>query len=319
MSNTISFAEKVKEELCSNEYESKDRLMALLSAYIRINGTLIFRNKKELLLLKSENAKISRFIYEKLNELFSADAHISFANKGNIKNKTVYLTTIEDKTDEIINALSISYLEGKIPKEIVNNDDTISGYLAGAFLACGSINSPENSNYHLEFAVNNENYAKWLSKLFGKYKNSNIEPKITTRRDKFVIYFKKSEQIANFLILSGAVVSCMDFENIRVNRDFTNYSNRLDNMDMANMKKTIETANRQIEEIKLIDAKLGIDNMSNTKAKLLAKLRLENEQSSMQELADLFSEEYKENVTKSNINHLFRYLHSLFERLNREK
>ena len=87
----------------------------------------------------------------------------------------------------------------------MRNDDTISGYLAGAFLASGSVNSPSTSNYHLEIALNSENYAKWLSKLFGKYKNGDIEPKITFRRDRYVIYFKKSDQIANFLIMIGAV------------------------------------------------------------------------------------------------------------------
>ena len=62
-----SFTRKVKEELCANTYESKDRLRALLAAYIRINGSLVFRDKKSCLTLSSENAKITRFIYETIN------------------------------------------------------------------------------------------------------------------------------------------------------------------------------------------------------------------------------------------------------------
>ena len=84
-------------------------------------------------------------------------------------------------------------MEGKISKNIVKNDDTISGYLAGAFLAGGSINSPETSNYHLEISVNSENYAKWLSHLFLRYKNNKIEPRIIKRRNKYILYFKKGE------------------------------------------------------------------------------------------------------------------------------
>jgi hypothetical protein len=40
-------------------------------------------------------------------------------------------------SDEIIEDLDIEFLEGKISKNIVFNDDTISGYLAGCFLASG--------------------------------------------------------------------------------------------------------------------------------------------------------------------------------------
>lgn len=225
---------------------------------------------------------------------------------------------IADASETIMDDLEISFLEGKISKNIVKNDDTISGYLAGAFLAAGSVNSPITSNYHLEIALNSENYAKWLAKLFAKYKNSNIEPKITHRRDEYVIYFKKSDQISNFLIMIGAVSSCLEFEDVRANRDLMNNANRLTNMDTANMKRTIETGTRQVEEIKIIDQLLGIDNLGNLKARELCKLRLANEAASLQELADLMSEKFKKTITKSNINHLFRSIHEFYERLNHD-
>ena len=70
MRNKNSFTSQVKEELASNNYPSEDRLRALLSAYIRINGSLVFRHKKTLLQLNTENAKIGRFIYETINEIY---------------------------------------------------------------------------------------------------------------------------------------------------------------------------------------------------------------------------------------------------------
>ena len=205
-------------------------------------------------------------------------------------------------------------MEGKISKNIVRNDDTISGYLAGAFLASGSVNSPATSNYHLEIALNSENYAKWLSKLFSKYHNSDIEPKITKRREQFVIYFKKSDQISNFLIMIGAVTSCLEFEEARMNRDLVNSANRLTNMDTANMKKIYETGLRQVEEIKVIDKAVGIENIENNKIRLLCSLRLENESASLTDLAILMSERMGKDITKSNINHLFRSIHEMYLR-----
>ena len=206
-----SFTREVKEELCSNEYPSQDRLRALLAAYIRINGSLVFRDKKSYLSLSSENAKISAFIYKMLNDIYKSDARLIYETKTNLGKNRIYRIEIQEASETILEDLDISFLEGKISKNIVRNDDTISGYLAGAFLASGSVNSPSTSNYHLEIALNSENYAKWLSKLFSKYHNSDIEPKITKRREQFVIYFKKSDQISNFLIMIGAVTSCLEF------------------------------------------------------------------------------------------------------------
>ena len=308
-----SFTQLVKEELCTNEYESQDRLRALLAAYIRINGSMVLRGKKTYISLSTENAKIAKFIYKTINEIYDAKAELSYKTRQN--GATIYSILVDESENSIIDDLEISFLEGKISKNIVRNDDTISGYLAGAFLASGSVNSPQTSNYHLEISLNSENYAKWLSHLFGKYKNSDIEPKIAKRRESFILYFKKSDQIANFLIMIGAVSSCMEFENVRVDRDFMNSANRLTNMDTANMKKTVETGKRQKEEIVVIDERLGVENIGNHKIRLLCQLRMQNESASLQELADLMSQHLDKPVTKSNVNHLFRSIHELYEKV----
>ena len=309
MRSKSSFTSRVKEELVNNTYPSTDRLRALLSAYIRINGSLVFRHKSTLLQLNMENAKIAQFIYK-------TNAELVVKERNNLNKSKSYMIEIDESSEEIMSDLEISFLEGKISKNIVKNDDTISGYLAGAFLAAGSVNSPVTSNYHLEIALNSENYAKWLAKLFARYKNSNIEPKIATRRDQYVIYFKKSDQISNFLIMIGAVSSCLEFEDVRADRDLNNSYNRLTNMDTANMKRTIETGKRQAEEIRIIDQYLGIDNLGNIKERELCHLRLENEAASLQELADLMSEKFKKTITKSNINHLFRSIHEFYLRFD---
>ena len=315
MVNKITFSQIVKEELVSEVVLSKERLFALLSAYIRINGVLSFQNKKTVVILKSDNAKIIKFIYSSIKDNFP-DYEISLQYKKSSRNKkkTNYILTIND-AEALLNELSVSFLEGKISKEIVYSDETISGYLAGSFLASGSINSPETSNYHLEISVVSENYAKWLAKLFGKYKKIEMSPKIIKRRDRYVIYFKKSDQISNFLIMIGAANSCMEFENQRAYRDFSNSANRLTNSDIANMEKTIRIAKEQIKEIKYIDEVLGIHNFHNQKKELLCYYRLENDSLSMSDLARKMSEELGYTVSKSNINHLFRDLHELYVKL----
>lgn len=314
MANVYSFSKIVKEEIVNSDFSNIDKLKALLSSYIRINGSLLFQNRVTKLLLKSENAKISRFIYESLSSFYPDCLTLNFVKKHNF-NKVIYEILMESKVEELLTFLDISFLEGKISKNVVYNEEMISGYIAGAFLASGSINSPLTSNYHLEISLNSENYAKWICHLFLKIKNRSIEPKITKRRDRYIIYFKKSDQIANFLVFIGAIDSCLEFENIRVTRDITNNANRLQNGDAANMKKTYETALRQIKEIKWIDKVYGIENLENEKERKLCYLRLENETASMNDLAKMMTKEFSKNddeITKGTINHLFRTLHKKY-------
>ena len=314
MQNKVTFASQIKEELISEVDLSTERLQALLSAYIRINAVLSFENKKTTVILKTEKAKIARFLYSSLKKIKEdVDVRLDFVRKNNRK-KTFYHVIISD-ADDLLDYLSVSFFEGKIPKDVVYNDETISGYLAGAFLATGSINSPKTSNYHLEITTVSENYARWLAKLFPKYKKIEMTPKITKRRDRFVIYFKKSDQISNFLIMIGATNCCMEFEDMRAYRDFTNNTNRLANLDYANMERTMDVAKRQIKEIKYIDDVLGIHNFHNQKKELLCYFRLDNESLSMQDLADKLSEELGIKVSKSNVNHLFRDIHDLYVKL----
>ena len=116
----------------------------------------------------------------------------------------------------------------------------------------------------------------------------------------------------------GAVSSCMEFENVRVDRDFMNSANRLTNMDTANMKRTVETGKRQKEEILFIDERLGIKNIGNLKMRLLCELRRDNEYASLLDLANMLSKQLDKPVTKSNINHLFRSIHELYKKVGGE-
>lgn len=314
MISKTTFSQLIKEEICGENDFSEQRRLALLSAYIRINGVIAFKNKQESVNLKTDNSKIAKYIYSKLKDKFGTNViHLSFTK--NPSGKTRYLIEISNNENKILSELGVDYFEGKISKDIAYNDETIAGYIAGAFLASGSVNSPKTSNYHLEVSVNNENYAKWLIKLFYKYKKLELQPKLINRREKSVIYFKKSDQISNVLILIGAPEGCMEFENARVNRDFVNSNNRLINFDEANMKKASIIGKKQAKEIKYIDDVLGIHNLHNQKKELLCYLRMENKEITLMELAQMMSEEMGIIVTKSNVNHLFRSLHDLYEKL----
>ena len=309
MQAKVSFTQKVKEEIVSLNFPDT-HLRAILAAFIKINGSLSLSNKKEMISLRTENAKIAKFIYNAIEKLYGVPTRFTYSKAMNFKKRLYYNVVIEE-ADFIISDLEISFIDGKIAKSMVNNDDMIAGYLCGAFLASGSVNSPKKSNYHLEFALLDENYAKWFSKLFFKFKSRQFNAKIIKRRNQFVVYIKRSAEISDFLIMVGATNSALEFENVRVSRDFSNIGNRLSNLDAANFSKTTTASQKQLHDIDVIDVVFGIDNISNVKQRELMKIRRENEDLSLQELAIKLSEKLDTPVSRSNINHLFRSIHEL--------
>ena len=309
-----TFATEVKEEIVNGQYSS-DYLKSLLSAYIRINGHYKLSFTGSSLELRTNNAKIAKFIYKTIKDIFNPDIKFNFVKGKNLDKVTAYETIIESDADEILETLGIDFLETKINRKVVCSDETIAAYLAGVFLATGSINSPTSSKYHLELVLNNEAYAKEVVRQFNRYKSFDFIPKIIVRRGMYVVYFKRSDKIADFLIMIQAINSCMKFENIRVDRDFMNTTNRLTNFDIANMERTVEKANKQIKQIKYIDEVLGIENIANPKVRLLCKLRLQNESSSLSDLALKMGEELDTTMSKSAIARLFDKINNLSEKL----
>ena len=305
MPTEISFTQRIKEELIElpyNEIKSK----SILSAFIRSSGSLNISNGETKLLLKTENNKVAKYIYSLIKKEFP-EGNISFSYRimMQFKKTTQYIININSKVDEILNALEINYLDSKIPYNLTDKDVKIKGYLEGLFLNNGTCSNPVSSNYHLEMYTNDESFSESILKLIRKIKDLEFNFKIIKRRNNYVVYLKRSDQISNFLAYLEANNSCLEFESIRIDRDNANSLNRLMNMDSYNFKKTITISEQQIKDIMQIDKSLGIKNIGNEKLRELCYLRLDNKEATFSELAELLSEKINKQVSKSNVNHLF--------------
>lgn len=298
-----SFAQSVKEEIVSKKY-SNERLLAILSSFARITGSIIIRSKKEIISLKINNPKIAKFIYSAIQKLFKVTPSISYLKRPNLNKNTCYIISVEN--NNFLDKLHFDFLEEKIHHDFARNNEVIGGYLAGTFLASGSVNSPRNSNYHLEVSVNSLNYAKWIVHLLNKNAGVNFDAKIIKRRDRYVVYLKRSDQISDFLILIGATESCLYFENERVDRDLSNITNRYQNLDTANYQKIICRANKDIAIIKKLIKKYSYTQLGSEKTILLCEMRIKYPEASLDELAKLMSKDLNANISKSNVNHLLR-------------
>ena len=92
----------------------------------------------------------------------------------------------------------------------------------------------------------------------------------------------------------------MEFENVRIVKELRNKTNRIVNCENANLDKTIDSSARQLFEINLIKEKVGLDYLP-PKLRETARLRLENPEASLIELAEMTDPPLK----KSGINHRF--------------
>ena len=307
MSEEISFTAQIKDEITSLNDLSIDVERSLLAAFIRSSGFIKFKDGNSCLILKTENARVAKFIYSIIKKMYK-DVLITFSYRKSMKfyKSTEYLINILDGMDTILTDLDFDLFESKIPISLTNKEDKIKGYLMGLFLSCGSCNSPYTSNYHFEYYLNDDAFAKAVLKLTLKIKEITLNFKVITRRNKTILYLKKSDQIVNILAYIGANNCCLKFEDVRVNRDFNN-------MDTYNYKKSVDKANEQIEIINFIDKKIGIHNIDNEKLRLLCELRVKEVEATYSDLANMMSEKLGKTVSKSNVNHLFIKLKKIGE------
>jgi len=218
-----------------------------------------------------------------------------------LKHDTNKVLTDLDILDE--SGLSINT---DVPEEVLNEDQRMRSYLRGAFLATGSVNNPETSRYHLEIYSLYETHNEGIAQMMNYF---HLNARTTKRRNGYIVYLKEAEKIADFLQVIGATNSMLKFEDIRIVRDMRNSVNRLVNCENANINKTVAAAERQIENIKHLQATVGLDSLPD-KLREIAVLRLENPEVSLKELGDMVP---SGPISKSGINHRLRKLNEMAE------
>jgi DNA-binding protein WhiA len=315
---SISFARLVKEESAKAERSASEK-KALLSSFVRINGYLRIRGKQEGLELSSENSAIAKCVYQYLHELYGVDVRFAYTRSAGFLKRMVYHVIVDDEAGKILEDLVVDFFNPEKPKNVISSSEEVAAYLTGAFLAGGSVNNPASRSYHLEICVKDEGFAKFLLKIWSKYQPHPFSCKLSKRRNQFVLYLKRGDEISDFLVLMGAKDQCLAFEDVRISRDFSSIGNRLSNLDTANYGRVVLASKRQIEEINYLFEKEGKENISNPKLLALMELRVKNPDASLDELSKLLSEELNTEISKSNVNHLLRYVHTHAEELRNGK
>lgn len=304
----VSYASDVKKELTSLKVHP-EHAKAELAAFLRMNGILNIHDHHFSLDIITENPAIARRIFSLIKKAYQVEPLLIVSRKMKLKKNNQYLVRLQQQVKEILTDLEIwtskKGLLTHAPDRIMKSRQGAMSYLRGAFLAGGSVNNPETSRYHLEIYSTYADHNRDLAELMNHYFYLNA--KTTKRRRGYIVYLKEAEKIGDFLHVVGAVNAMLSFEDLRIMRDMRNSVNRLVNCDTANMKKTASAAARQVEDIKLIAQKQGLDELPE-KLHNLARFRLAHPEYSLKEVAAQVPDGP---ISKSGINHRFKKLQQL--------
>ncbi|WP_129044686.1 DNA-binding protein WhiA [Companilactobacillus metriopterae] len=305
-----SYASEVKKELTGLEVHPEHARVEL-SALLRMNGSVSLQNHHFVLTAVTENPAIARRIFSLIKQNYGVESELLVRKKMKLKKNNQYLVRLKYDTERILSDLGIidknSFgINTDVPKDMLEEKQRMRSYLRGAFLATGSVNNPETSRYHLEIYSLYESHNDDIAYMMNKF---GLNAKTTNRRNGFIVYLKEAEKIAEFLQLIGATNAMLKFEDIRIVRDMRNSVNRLVNCENANINKTVEAAEKQIDNIKFLRDTVGLDSLPQ-KLKEIAILRMDNPEVSLKELGDMVPSGA---ISKSGINHRLRKLNQIAE------
>ncbi|MED4402828.1 DNA-binding protein WhiA [Metabacillus fastidiosus] len=307
----MSFASETKKELTNLELKPCC-VKAELAALIRMNGSLSFSNRHIVLDIQTENAAIARRIYTLIKRQYEVTVELLVRKKMRLKKNNVYIVRLNENARGILEDLDIlgenfTFIR-HISKDLVKKKCCRRSYIRGAFLAGGSVNNPETSSYHLEIFSLYKEHNDSLCELMNTFQ---LNSKTLERKKGFITYLKEAEKITEFLNVIGAHQALLRFEDVRIVRDMRNSVNRLVNCETANLNKTIGAALRQVENIKYIDERIGLDALPD-KLREIARLRVEYQDVTLKELGEMVS---SGTISKSGINHRLRKLDEIAEQL----
>ncbi|HOP57499.1 MAG TPA: DNA-binding protein WhiA [Bacillota bacterium] len=305
----MSFSTDVKTELSSLKHLDCCN-KAELSALFHVGGTVERSNNGMAIEFQSTNLAVVRRVIGLVTQLYNDNYTLMSKKQTKLQKKDMYIVRLEPPADDILSDLAIIDKSGMIShatdKELIKKECCKKAYLRGAFLAGGSINNPDTAAYHLEIQTFAEKAAEQIGHLANEF---DLNAKIAKNRRGNIVYMKEAEKIADFLRVVDATNSLFTFEDNRIKRDFKNSINRVINCDIANEKKAIEAANKQLEYIEVIEQNHRNDLPESIEQAIF--LRKKYPESTLLELSYAAEEHYGNRISKSALNHRFRAIKDL--------
>lgn len=313
----MSFSGEIKEELSRQLSPGRHCRLAETAAILSFCGKIFTAEDGRLSVkIQTENLPVTRKCFTLLRKTFNMRMEVSVRGKRGARYYTVAVCR-DREARRLLTGTQLMDPDGnmdgcmaRIHSHLLRQSCCRSAFIRGAFLAAGSVSDPRKS-YHLEIVCVDREKAEELRGLLDGF---GIDAKIVPRKRYFVVYVKEGSQIVDLLGLTGAHVSLMQLENVRIVKEVRNSVNRKVNCETANLNKTVSAAVRQIEDIRYIDQTVGLGHLSGSLSET-ARLRLGYPDASLKELGEMLDPP----VGKSGVNHRLRRLSTMAERLREGK
>lgn len=195
----------------------------------------------------------------------------------------------------------------RINRANLEDDCCYAAFLRGVFLSCGTIADPM-KNYHLEFVIP---FLKLTNDFMTLLGDMGLSPKMVERGNAYVVYFKDSENIEDFLTLIGAASSSLELMGVKMMKDVRNKINRKINFETANISRTVNAAMAQIMAIEKIEKVKGLSWLPD-QLKEIAVIRKNNPDMSLDEIRNELGGE----ISRSGVNHRLNRLIKIADELD---
>nr|WP_315025092.1 DNA-binding protein WhiA [uncultured Aminipila sp.] len=313
----MSFSVDTKNELARLEQEKKCCMLAEIAGFVRMCGSIrLAGGGKFTIIITTENPAAARHFKKIIKDYFDVDANLEIGQSTTLKKGHVYLLTIgpEERSEQILRETGIlmvkegmNFISDGIYEGLIKTKCCRKSYLRGVFLGSGTISDPE-KGYHMEFVCSTQTLSNDVKKLINSFVG--LHAKQVKRKKSYVVYVKESEQIVDILNILKAHGQLLKFEDTRIMKEMRNKTNRINNCDSANLDKTLNASEKQVEAIRKIEEIKGLDFL-NDKLKEVALLRLDNPDATLQELADMMEPPLK----KSGMNHRLKKIEEIAGKL----
>ena len=307
----MSFASDVKSELLTIKADNCC-ILAELSALLKIHGDIHISSNGLSIEFQTTNMQIARKVIKSVKDMYHVDIEIVSKKQMKLQKNDLYIVRIRSHAERIINELGLMSNSEHISDDpLLLKECCKRSYLRGAFLASGSINSPQSSSYHLEIGTTDELSSLKVMELLNFF---HLNAKSIKRKRGYIAYIKESEKIADFLRVAGAINALFEYEDERIKRDFVNSITRVMNMEIANQNKTLDAANNQLRSISVLENMVDTEKLPKSMKEAIT-LRKDHPEASLNELADLSVEYFNKKISKSALNHRFRNINDLAEEI----
>lgn len=272
----MSFSHQIKDELISSAISRQSQRAMLY-------GMLMFSKSfsPSQIVFQTENKKIADCFSLLIEKSVKCQGALEIITTTKKKRSPLITLAVENESHRlaIFEFLGIDISqENAIDISLVGKKH-VGSFVAGAFLACGSISDPL-KEYHLEFVIPTMSLCNSLGEIF---LDIGILAKQTERKNSYIVYLKESESIEDILTFMGAPMGSLEIMNVKILKNVRNKINRAVNCDSANIEKTIKASERQIEAIELIERSYGFDSLPDDLIEI-AEFRRENPDWSLKEL-----------------------------------